>query len=388
MKDKLNVVDLFCGCGGFGLGAEMAGFHTLVAVDIDETLQSAYKKNFPTTHVLRGDLATMNEESWRILLGDNKIDGVIGGPPCQGYSRMGKSDVNDPRRSLLQHFFRHVNIISPKFFVMENVEGLLDKKNIIELSAALAILDEKYNVTPPFIIDASEFGVPTKRKRVIVIGYDPLYMDEITAMDIYANKSDIKVNVRDAISDLPSPSNLKLLSHDKNFGWAKYKEDISISIYAQNMRKIPDEGMGWEDSIKFLKSGITSGFFDTIHTEHVKKRYSEVVPGNVDSISRSKRLTWEGVCPTLRAGTGADKGSYQAVRPLHPEDARVITIREAARLQGFPDWFVFHTTKWHSFRMIGNSVSPIVSYQILKVISEKISHGNICDQKERFVSSF
>nr|WP_249812095.1 DNA cytosine methyltransferase [Bradyrhizobium sp. 188] len=95
-------------------------------------------------------------------------------------------------------------------------------------------------------------------------------------------------------------------------------------------------------------------------------------PGEIDSVGRHPRLSWEGQCPNLRAGTGKDKGSYQAVRPIHPEEDRVITVREAARLQGFPDSFRFHPTVWHSFRMIGNSVSPIIAQAILSLIAERM----------------
>jgi DNA (cytosine-5)-methyltransferase 1 len=94
--------------------------------------------------------------------------------------------------------------------------------------------------------------------------------------------------------------------------------------------------------------------------------------GRSDPITKSYKLEWEGLCPTLRAGTGSERGAFQAVRPLHPEQGRVITVREAARLQGFPDWFEFHETKWQSFRMIGNSVSPYVSFALLKSIADRM----------------
>jgi DNA (cytosine-5)-methyltransferase 1 len=139
------------------------------------------------------------------------------------------------------------------------------------------------------------------------------------------------------------------------------------------MRAAPQSGFGWTAAIEKLKSGKVSGHFDTVHSPEVKARYAALNPGTTDKVSRSKKLEWNGFCPTLRAGTGADKGSHQAVRPIHPESARVITVREAARLQGFPDWFCFHKTKWHSFRMIGNSVSPIMSEFLLAKILEKLS---------------
>lgn len=369
MPRKYKIVDLFCGCGGFGLGAKQAGFDVVVAVDIDDTLRSAYKDNFPHTRVMNGDLSKMDRDSWSMLLGTEEIDGVIGGPPCQGYSRMGVGDINDPRRSLLGHFFRTVNIIQPKFFVMENVEGLLDEGNVEELEEAVGLVDARYKTLGPVLLDASDYGAPTKRKRVVVIGFDPEQMGEIAVGDIIGAKKSA-VTVRDAISDLPEPIAKNTASND--MGWAAYRTEADVSRYAKQMRSLPMPGMGSSSAIEKLKAGLASGYFETIHSEKVKKRYSETRPGETDKISRAKKLSWEGLCPTLRAGTGADKGSHQAVRPLHPDAARVITVREAARLQGFPDWFSFHKTKWHSFRMIGNSVSPLVSESILAIIKEKI----------------
>ncbi len=366
MTNKYKVVDLFSGCGGFGLGAEQAGFDVVAAIDIDSKLQSSYQLNFPQARTFTDDLSTMDSESWRFILGNHEIDGVIGGPPCQGYSRIGKNDQDDPRRSLLMHFYRTVNIILPKFFIMENVEGLLDDGNIEELNKAVKIVDERYVVLPPTIVDASSFGVPTKRKRVVVIGYDPTRMNDVSSVDIVPNEIPA-VTVRDAISDLPNP----IRQNSKEYGWAHYN-NIAPSNYARNMRADPPEGMGWNVALNQLKAGKTSGHFETIHTQEVRLRYIATKPGTTDKISRSKKLEWNGVCPTLRAGTGADKGSYQAVRPLHPDQGRVITVREAARLQGFPDWFCFHKTKWHSFRMIGNSVSPLVAKSLLTTVKNKI----------------
>lgn len=369
MTEKYKIVDLFSGCGGFGLGAKQAGFDVVVAIDIDPNLQSAYQRNFPNTRALPGDLSEMDKNSWHILLGNQEIDGVIGGPPCQGYSRMGKNEPDDPRRSLLGHFFRTVNIIQPKFFIMENVEGLLDVGNKKELETAIKIVDKRYTVLSPIVIDAHDYGAPTRRKRVVVLGYDPRAISNISLAELIPTGLP-RVNVRDAIADISSP--IKQSKDKDNFGWAPYRNYIPLSAYAKKMRALPPDGFGYTPAIEKLKAGLTSGNFDTIHTESVKTRYASVIPGEVDEISRSKKLEWEGVCPTLRAGTGSDKGSYQAVRPLHPAEARVITVREAARLQGFPDWFCFHKTKWHSFRMIGNSVSPIVAKSLLSLVKLKL----------------
>jgi len=120
---------------------------------------------------------------------------------------------------------------------------------------------------------------------------------------------------------------------------------------------------------------LFTGHRRTVHTPAVLKRFAAVEQGGFDIVGRHPRLNWNGQCPTLRAGTGSDRGSFQSVRPIHPDDPRVITVREGARLQGFPDCFRFHPTVWHSFRMIGNSVSPIISKVIFSAIKKRIETG-------------
>ncbi len=368
MDKKPIVVDLFSGCGGFGLGAELAGFNVSVAVDIEPKLQFAYKLNFPYSKTHLGDVSEMGSDAWEFLIGSNEIDGVIGGPPCQGFSRMGKNDKKDPRRSLIFHYFRTVNIISPKFFIMENVEGLLDPGNASDLYDALSTLKSTYKTLSPIIVDASKYGAPTKRKRVIVVGYDPSRMDEISAEELQPQQN-IKTNVRQAIGDIPNI--ISATKGETDFGWMKYGPG-SASKYAQKMRKPPSQGLGHQRASEMQKNGFVSGGFETIHTPRVESRFKNTAPGDVEPISRYPRLDWQGLCPTLRAGTGSDRGNFQAMRPIHPSKPRVITVREAARLQGFPDWFLFHPTKHHSFRMIGNSVSPVLSQSILGVFREKL----------------
>lgn len=373
---KPTLVDLFSGCGGFGLGAELAGFHSIAAIDIDRTLQSAYKNNFPKTKVINADLSKITEEDWENYIGKTEIDGVIGGPPCQGYSRIGAGDINDPRRKLLQEFFRHINILKPKFFIMENVEGLMDRNNRPQLDKAISTVDKRYKILDPIIIDASKCGAPTTRKRVIIIGYDPLKMPELSTEFFIFNEP--ITTVQEAISDIPPP--IEQSDDPENFGFSEYRFNDNLSEYAKIMRSKPPLNLGTNTAKIELNFGKVSGLFNTIHTDKVRKRYQEIPQGKTDKISKSKKLAWDGLCPTLRAGTGSDKGGHQAVRPLHPEEGRVITVREAARLQGFPDWFTFHPTKWHSFRMIGNSVSPIVSHKILAVIYDVLtSYKNLKD---------
>ncbi len=368
---QLTCVDLFSGCGGFGLGAELAGYDVIAAVDNEPNLQSAYRLNFPSTRAILADIGELDKSAWGFVLGkgNQRLDLLIGGPPCQGFSRIGLRQKDDPRNSLIGHFFRHVRLLRPRVFVMENVEGLMDTGNSTFLMEALATLPSYYKIVGPVVISAADLGAPTTRKRVIVVGYDRRDVDEIDLNAIHALKSEARISVRDAIADLPEPV---IVGKDKqNYGWARYPELGYISDYARQRRVFPDRHIGWQHALTQLSLGNVSGLFETLHSTTVKDRFIETRQGKVEPISRYPKLAWAGQCPTLRAGTGADKGSFQAMRPIHPSLPRVITVREGARLQGFPDWFVFHPAKWHSFRMIGNSVSPIVSEALLKLLSTK-----------------
>lgn len=371
MRKSPTIVDLFCGCGGFGLGAELAGFKSIAAVDIDRDLQAAYRSNFPGAKVLEADVSKMTKDAWAFSLGGARPDGVIGGPPCQGFSRIGKREKGDPRNSLIGHFFRQIEILQPKFFIMENVEGLLDEGNVESLEAALESLSARYKVVGPTVVNAAKFGAATIRKRVVVVGYDPDEVGHLSAEDLVPTGL-AGTTVRDAISDLPLPTAQRHREHV----WAHYPNldgaAPSLSAYARAMREAPPKDLGWAVAIERLAHGEVSGMADTLHTQVVKERFGATAPGRVEETSRYPRLDWNGLSPTLRAGTGRDRGSFQAMRPIHPAEPRVITVREAARLQGFPDWFSFSPTKWHSFRMIGNSVSPIVAKHLLGELKLKL----------------
>lgn len=367
-----SVVDLFCGCGGFSLGAELAGFHSLAAVDIDPTLQSAYRKNFPNSQPIQASVADFDKAAWHKLIGKVRPDAVIGGPPCQGFSRIGRRRKDDPRNSLLSHFYRNVMMLRPKFFIMENVLGLLDEENEDVLDIALEQVRSHYEIVGPFTVNAAHFGAATSRRRVVVVGYDPQEVSDLTIELLTPKEPARLVTVRNAIGDLPSP--IPEPKDAEDYGWGRFtpKSADRASSYAKRLRRKPQTGLGWSEAIERHKEGFVSGLVSTRHSKIVAARYASTPGGKSDSKTKSYRLQWDGQCPTLRAGTDRDKGAFQAVRPLHPGKGRVITVREAARLQAFPDWFVFHPTKWHSFRMIGNSVSPAVSEGLMKRIARNM----------------
>lgn len=353
----MKIIDLFCGAGGFTLGAHAAGFETALAIDVDPILSSAITFNHPNLPFFREDLAEVSSSKLFELSGSCRPDGVIGGPPCQGFSEIGRGDRNDPRNELLSHFYRHVAHLGPRFFIMENVRGILIRYGRELLNEALKQVERDYRIIGPILIHGNEFGAPTSRPRVLVIG---IHRDERTDLskDDFVRSATGAPNVRDAIEDL---ADAKFVETDEDGFDVWTYGSITASAYAQVAR-----------SKDGRQIGTFTGHSKVLHSEVVTKRFAAVEPGKVDAVGRHPRLAWGGVAPTIRAGTGSDKGSYQSVRPLHPSLPRVITVREAARLQGFPDWYSFHPTVWHSFRMIGNSVPPPVSKNVLKILSDAL----------------
>jgi DNA (cytosine-5)-methyltransferase 1 len=349
VSTPLHIIDLFCGCGGFSLGAHSAGLAPSLAFDIDPILTSSFSVNFPKTRLSLADLSYVNGLDIKRLAGGN-VFGVFGGPPCQGFSDIGKRKPDDPRRTLLGHFFRLIAELQPAFFVMENVRGLgyADARPV--LVDALNLLPSYYEILGPIILDAADFGAATRRPRLFVIGYDRAYVDRFSVEDLTLRQRP-PATVRAAIADIAS---------------AKHVTEVD----GYDIWKIVRRGRSSNYASGLLAPDLTfTGNRKTAHTPAVVARFERLPQGGVDQIGRHPRLTWNGQCPTLRAGTGNDRGSYQSVRPIHPDEPRVITVREAARLQGFPDTFRFHPTVWHSFRMIGNSVSPVVSKAIFETIA-------------------
>ena len=351
---RMRLVDVFSGCGGFSLGARQAGFSVVAAFDNDPVLASSYPHNFPDTRMILCDAAELSGEAVRAVA-RGRVDGIFGGPPCQGFSAIGRRDPQDPRRRLLDHFFRLVREARPSFFVMENVTGLAhsNARNVLDEALLRA---EEYSILGPTIWNAAQFGAATHRSRLFVIGIHKDCGDPLRSEDMDALKRK-PATVRAAISDLEGAT---AIGEEDGFDiWRIARFDRPFD-YARALRS---------------SDGRFTGHRTTEHSKRVMTRFDKVPEGDIDSVGRHPRLAWSGQSPAIRAGTGADRGSYQAVRPIHPLHPRVITVREAARLQGFPDSHHFHPTIWHSFRMIGNSVSPIMARAIFQVIGEKLDSG-------------
>ncbi len=362
-----HVIDLYAGAGGLSLGAARANFTVAAAVEKDRFALDTHKKNFPFVRHSSADVSLLKGDDLFELAGLRKgqLDGLIGGPPCQGFSTIGRRDEKDSRNNLFVHFFRLVRETSPKFYVAENVPGILDPGHDALRGSAFELVEQDYIVLPPLMVTASDFGAPTTRKRVFFVGYKRKHFVGMSTEALTASAGQL-VTVKEALEGLPIRIDSRWQTEES--GWREVgqmtKGGFSDSITGNVPSGVGDPGL----IDRYFTKRQVSGCLGTRHLPEVRARFASIKPGEVDRISRAPRLDPGGLCPTLRAGTGADRGSYQAVRPIHPVANRVITPREAARLQGFPDWFVFHRTKWHSFRQIGNSVSPIVAEALLSAI--------------------
>lgn len=359
-----TVIDLFSGVGGLSLGAARAGFRVAATVEQDAIAAKSHADNFPDTVHIEEDVAKLSGSALLDAagLGRRGLAGLIGGPPCQGFSNIGRRHDEDPRNELFSNFFRLVAETRPSFYLAENVPGILSDRYADFIERSMSVLPKSYVRLKPFKAEAQKYGAPTTRTRVFFIGYDPDQVSALSEQDFAPAANISQVFVKDALRGL-TPVQPHWQSEQDS--WRRVG-DLPDSAFSSRVMDMVPIGVGNPKAIKLLKNKrLASGFLGTVHSPITIERFNKLGPGEVDKVYRSPRLDPNYYCPTLRAGTGPERGSYQAVRPIHPRSPRVISPREAARLQGFPDWFIFHPTKWHSFRQIGNSVCPIVAEHLL-----------------------
>ena len=368
------VVDLFAGAGGLSLAFEQAGFDVAAAVEIDPIHCAIHHYNFPGTATICASVVDLTGDDIRERadIGDRDIDTLCGGAPCQGFSMIGRRALDDPRNQLVFHFVRLLRELRPKYFVFENVKGLTVGTHKIFLNEVVEVMIAAgYDVLLPWkVLNAAEFGVPQDRRRLFLIG-----ARRGLPLPDYPTPNG-RVTVSEAISDLPDADKFPELLYDDSVP-TKYK---TTSAYAKKLRGIEADASNFGYDRKFDKSLLTCSA-RTEHTALSKSRFLATTHGQTEPISRFLKLDPQGVCNTLRAGTDSARGAFTSPRPIHPVHPRVITVREAARLHSYPDWFRFHVTKWHGFREIGNSVPPllgrVVAAEIIKVLGVQPSKPKI-----------
>lgn len=383
-----RVLDLFAGAGGFSLGFHWAGFKTAVALDHNKTAIKTLEDNFKTMglEAWDKDLSTYTPNEFKKELKSKDLptnfDIVIGGPPCQGWSKVGRGKIRslkiveggrttfyDPRNRLYRRYLDFISAFKPKVAVMENVPGMLwhKGKNIAEQVAdSLGAIG--YEVTW-LLLNASHYGVPQNRERLIFVGVrkDIGIKFEFPDWKSRQGKRHFPfVTVEDAIGDLP------IIRNGARKWIRPYKKQESISGYGKFMRAnsprktisdhvCRDQNAQDLEAFGLMKQG---GIYGDLPKR--LKRYREDIFDD-----KYKKLYWNRPSWCVTAHLGKDCYTH-----IHPSQARTISVREAARIQSFPDWFRFSGGMNSQFTQIGNAVPPVMSRFIATAVKEQVFEAN------------
>ena len=369
-------IDLFAGAGGMSLGFEQSGFDVRAAVEIDPVHCAVHKFNFPDTTIFPRSVVGLKASEIRSAskIGARPIDCVFGGPPCQGFSLIGHRSLEDERNRLVLEFVRIVAELGARTFVFENVKGLTVGGHKSFLDELIHAFDSAGYVvrTPWKVFDAAWFSVPQHRERLILLGAKkgtrlPSYpVPKTRPADEKAKLQGIAAGptCRDALSDLPDAERFDRLTSDDTVRTAYFRKP---SAYAAELRCLSDHAWHFGYRREWDPEALTSSA-RTEHSAISRRRFSETAQGDVEPISRFFKLSPDGLSNTLRAGTDGARGAFTSPRPIHYEFSRCVTVREMARLHGFPDWFRFHATKWHGARQVGNAVPPPMARAIAQTV--------------------
>jgi len=349
--DRPRCISLFAGAGGCSLGFKQAGYNVLLAIDNDQPSCETYIRNFPDTEVRNLDV---NQIDWSALLIQKKLvpgelEVLIGGPPCQGFSTAGKRFWDDPRNNLLKSYVSALEAIRPKWFVMENVEGLLTLNNGEYLLRAVeAFLRLGYQVRLEKVY-SHEYGVPQRRKRVIIVGNClginfrfPVPTTPISG----AIFRDSRNTFDSAVGDLPSPIAVASCGEAKN-------------SYPQGHYFIPQTGVNKLRIQALLPGQTMKDLPDDLQHDSFKRRAFRRVK---DGTPTDKRGGAPSGLKRLIAGEPSLTITSASTREfVHPTKDRCLTMRECARLQGFPDEFEFCGSAADQIQQIGNAIPPMLA---------------------------
>lgn len=389
MSNRPVAVDLFCGGGGLSLGLEGAGMDLKLHIDNEPHNVGTMRDMFGYGDSVLADLAddqskrilkTLREEPFMLGAGF-RPDIMAGGPPCQGLSIMGKKDERDPRNDLSVSYAETICRVGPRYAVLENVPMLIHPNNRRLLDRILETLSRGgYEVVEPKVLNAVEFGVPQKRERVVLLIYRrgeaaPAYPQPTHgpgAADFFARPTP---TVADAFDGLPDAADYPAL-WETDTVHADFP--APATRYSRMMRGVENDPDDLSYPRIWDRDLLTCSKL-TRHEPESVERFMATKPGGSERTSRRHRLDPNGQSLTLRAGTGAEKGSFTAVVPIVPNGTRSITCREAARLHSFPDWMRLggpDRSKIRGFRQVGNSVPPLlaraIGHEIMKAAGIKV----------------
>ncbi len=376
--NPVTSIDLFSGCGGLTLGFRMAGVQSILASDIDENCEKTFRRNFPEVPFLCKDVINIELSDVKEILGEKRPDIIVGGPPCQGFSlankRRGKV-ADDPRNRLFYGFVKFVDWYSPKAFVMENVKGLLSMQGGKVIQTILEEFsnagEQGYNVAYR-VLRASDYGVPQNRERVVVIGIrkdlniEPLFPAP--------HRLDHLVTVDEAISDLPQieagqGSEVQAYRSEPQNAYQKMMRENSEHVLNHiAMRHTPR----LVERFKAIKPG--QSLVDVWDTHGAVKRGAPSEKSDIKFSQNNQRLHGDQPAPTIAA-------SFQS-NFIHPHLDRNFTAREGARLQSFPDDFVFEGMRtkmsWEKglsqYQQIGNAVPVLMAKAIAECVINQLCY--------------
>ncbi|MBI0022276.1 MULTISPECIES: DNA cytosine methyltransferase [Lactobacillus] len=343
----MKVIDLFSGIGGLSEGFREAGYDVVIANEIDEEIAKSYKKNNPNTVMINADITKMDIPF--VFKKYRNCDVVLGGPPCQGFSQKGKRlSLKDPRNYLFRYFAKVVDYVRPQFFVMENVPNLLTTSDGYFRKEIDDIFSDMGYLVNMSVLNATDYGVPQNRRRAIIIGA----LGDIKIK--FPPKKEIKVNTWDAISDLSF----------LNSGEGKFKQEYRFPAKTEYEKKLRKN------------SHYLYNHKATKHSERAINRM-KLIPENGDRTNLPKEEltksiysgTWGRIIKDQQSVTITTRfDTPSSGRFTHPFLNRALTVREAARIQSFPDTVVFYGTKSSQMKQVGNAVPPILAKKIAEQI--------------------
>lgn len=345
MKNK--IIDLFCGCGGLSKGFEMAGFETKIAIDMWSDAVKTYNHNRVNKVAICEDVHNWDDSFLEEICKDGDIVGIIGGPPCQGYSTVGTRDVNDPRNHLYKEYCRIVEKIRPSFFVIENVKGLTTlsggafKDDIINRFSNLGYT-VKYQ-----ILNAADYGVPQNRHRVFFVGMKNKGFH-------FPKPLDYKITTEEAISDLPELKGPEKIDRYKQNPVTEYERQMRGNSTVLFNHEGTNHTQQTIDIISLIKDG---GKIKDLPEEYWKIRKYNKAFERMNSKAQSNTV---------------DTGHRNY---FHYSQNRIPSVRENARLQSFPDDFEILGSKTSQYKQVGNAVPPLLAFAVANAIKETIEKG-------------
>lgn len=362
-NNMIKFIDLFCGCGGLSLGFKLAGFQPIAGIDFKESAISTYQANFNDSKGICADILSMDKEAILKDLGSmDDVQVIIGGPPCQGFSNANKNyvEADDPRNKLFFEFVKFVEIAQPKVVLIENVPQIITKDNGFAKKRITEIFEERgYSVTNA-VLDASQYGVPQKRLRnffIITKGFE-FDMNDIP-------KASHQVTVKEAIGELYQFENgiesFRHLNIPPQTDYQRYLRSHD-NIISNHDIHYPAEIQ--QKRISFVPQG--GNWHDVPEELWVTNRTTQTGRKNRHS-SAYKRLREDSVSVTIDAGN-------QHSNYYHPIFNRIPTVREAARIQSFPDDFVFSGNMTEQYLQVGNAVPPLLAKHIAEAIKVRLEY--------------